>query len=364
MINAEYALGRQITRRHLLEFAAVATGALTLRNTPPIMDLPFFSQKKIRPQILGTTFSQLQCSEGYLNLDYQDTFKQICDLGIDIVRLPTYWNEIESAVGFTKTDWLMEEAARRKLSVILTVGAKAPRYPELHLPPAVEQNLQTTNSTGQQIGSDSQTAKKILEHTLKVVRRYKDFPNLKYWQIENEPLDQLDFADNHSIAETLFTKEIDLVRANKTTAQKILLSNAFNIPSAKNSFSKSIQLRPDGSGFNIYSKVPRKGGGYNELTRGNYRDLGGLAEILKQAEIDPWIFETQAEPWENGKHVHFGNESYPSSSPQQTLRLVSELTSRGYDKQLLWGCEFWIKQKQLGFPQWVDAMRTLYSQSA
>ena len=49
----------------------------------------------------------------------------------------------------------------------------------------------------------------------KVIKRYKDHPTLEAWQIENEPLDFLDFAHNHSIDEKLVESEIKLVQQKK-----------------------------------------------------------------------------------------------------------------------------------------------------
>lgn len=361
MATAEFALHQRVSRRRMLaETAAAVAGAGIMLNLPMIR-IPFFQQTPKRPEVLGFTFSQLQCSPGYLNMDYQQTFKELCDLGPDVVRLGTYWNEIESDVGFQKTDWLMDEAARRNIMVVLTVGAKAPRYPELHLPPDVTHQSGIKQHEGRNIGSDPQTYQRVMEHTEKVIDKYKDYPNLKYWQVENEPLDQLDFADNHSIDEKLLADEFKLVSAKKRDDQEILLSNAFNIPSAPQSLIKSLELKPDGTGFNIYPKVPRKGGGYHQMTWGNYRLLSKNSSLIKALDVEPWIFEAQAEPWESGKHVHFGEASYPSVSPEQTIQLVSDLTKRGFNKQLLWGGEFWVKQQQLGFPEWMDTMRKLFN---
>lgn len=365
MVTAEFALTQRVSRRRMLgETLLAVAGVGVMINLPPMMQFPFFKQQLIRPDTLGVTFSQLQCSPGYLNLDYKEAFKEICDLGIDIVRLPTYWNEITSATGFEKTDWLMAESAKRNIGVILTVGAKSPRYPELHLPSQIEQSLELHDRKGQQIGGDPDTFQRVIDHIGKVVERYKEYPNLRYWQVENEPLDSLDFADNHSIDPRLLQAEVDLVNATKKPTQELLLSNAFNIPSAKNSLIQSLALKPYGTGFNIYQKVPREDGGYNQLTWGNYQELGRAATFIRQNGIEPWIFEVQAEPWENGKHVHFGEGLYPSSSPEQTLQLVSDLAKKGFNKQLLWGAEFWVKEKQLGYPKWMDQMRKLFSQSS
>lgn len=360
MSAAELALSRKVSRRQMLTETAAAVAGTSILLNIPMINFSFFRFAPIRPEILGGTFSQLQCSPGYLDLDYRQAFKEFCDLHPDIVRLPTYWNEIESKIGFSKTDWLMDEAAKRNLPVILTVGAKAPRYPELHLPSNISMDLQISQHPGQKVGEDPKTFGYVLDHVEKVVDHYKDHPTLRFWQVENEPLDFLDFAGNHSIDEKLLQAEFEMVNNRKRPDQQILLSNAFNIPSAKNSLLKSLSLKPAGTGFNVYPKVPRKDGGYHQLSWGDYQDLGRNAEFIRSAGIDPWIFEVQAEPWEDGRHVHYGDATYPSSSPEQTIRLVSDLTKKGFNKQLLWGVEFWIKQKNLGFPDYLEAMRKLY----
>ncbi len=364
MAAAEFALTQRVSRRRMLGETATAVVTASVMLNLPMIRIPFFQQTSRRPDVLGFTFSQLQCSPGYLDLDYQQTFKELCDLKPDIIRLGTYWNEIESAVGFQKTDWLMDEAARRNIPVIMTVGAKAPRVPELHLPPDILNHTELNQHQGQQIGADPYVFDRVMKHTSLVVARYRNYSNLVYWQDENEPLDHLDFADNHSIDERLLVEEFNLIKEKKRKDQKILLSNAFNIPSAPQSLIKSLELKPDGTGFNIYQKIPRKMGGYNELTWGNFRLLARNASLISSLDIDPWIFEVQAEPWEPDKHVHFGQEKYPSVSVEQTLRLVSDLVRSGYNKQLLWGGEFWVKQKQLGFPDWINTMRDLFSQKA
>ncbi len=212
MATAEFALARKLSRRRMLGETAAAVVTVGALLNLPMIRIPFLQQSIKRPDVLGVTFSQLQCSPRYLDMDYQTTFREICDLEPDVIRLGTYWNEIESDIGFQKTDWLMNEAARRKINVILTVGAKAPRFPELHLPPDVVHLSGTDQNQGRSIGSDPLTYNRVMKHTEKVVEMYKNYPNLKYWQIENEPLDHLDFADNHSIDESLLNAEIKLVR--------------------------------------------------------------------------------------------------------------------------------------------------------
>ena len=59
------------------------------------------------------------------------------EIGLELIRLCAYWDRIEPDPGrfdFASLDRQVEEAERTRLEIILTVGQKAPRWPEFHLP--------------------------------------------------------------------------------------------------------------------------------------------------------------------------------------------------------------------------------------
>ncbi|MBD1841842.1 hypothetical protein H6F89_00125, partial [Cyanobacteria bacterium FACHB-63] len=70
----------RLTRRRFTELSVLTGLGLILPSKVNALphSAPFQSKPSLR---LGTTFSQLQCS--YLGLDYQETFRQLCDLGFD-----------------------------------------------------------------------------------------------------------------------------------------------------------------------------------------------------------------------------------------------------------------------------------------
>ena len=84
---------------------------------------------------LGLTYSAREAR--YRNLPWQETFDAALDAAPSLVRLGAYWNEIEPAPGdydFSNLDWLLDQAEARQQRVLLTVGMKAPRWPEYYLP--------------------------------------------------------------------------------------------------------------------------------------------------------------------------------------------------------------------------------------
>src|SRR5438105_2163562 len=82
----------------------------------------------------GFTFSERQA--GYLDVSWQQAFHAAMDLQPSVVRLGAYWDSIEPRRGeydFSTLDWLLDNTASGS-SVLLTVGMKAPRWPEYYLP--------------------------------------------------------------------------------------------------------------------------------------------------------------------------------------------------------------------------------------
>ena len=90
------------------------------------------------PVHIGTTFSARQCR--YLGVGAKKTLRETLKTKFDLIRLAAYWDELEpqeDAYDFTSLDWQIAEAASRQIPIVLTVGMKAPRWPEFFIPPWV-----------------------------------------------------------------------------------------------------------------------------------------------------------------------------------------------------------------------------------
>jgi hypothetical protein len=84
---------------------------------------------------VGLTFSPREAA--YRDLPWRHAFDAALDAAPSLVRVGAYWSEIESTPGeydFTTLDWLLDRATARQQRVLLTVGMKAPRWPEYYLP--------------------------------------------------------------------------------------------------------------------------------------------------------------------------------------------------------------------------------------
>jgi len=154
----------------------------------------------------GVTFSDLMAED--LNLNTGETLRAILkDLKPQGVRLVAYWDRIEKKKGrydFRSLDLQMRIASEFKTPVILAVGQRVPRWPECHIP------------------GWSNPRKDLIPYMKRVVKRYRGYRNILYWQVENEPF--LRFGECPKIDKKLIASEIDTVR-NLDPGRKILLTD-------------------------------------------------------------------------------------------------------------------------------------------
>lgn len=119
------------------------------------------------------------------------------DLGVRLIRLPMYWNDVEATQGnydFSDIDPYMDAAAAVGAKVTLVVGVKTPRWPECHVPSWV--------------GESPREA--LFDYLDVVVSRYKDHPALFRWQVENEH--HFPFGECPAPDLALFSDEVAFVR--------------------------------------------------------------------------------------------------------------------------------------------------------
>jgi nicotinamidase-related amidase len=322
------------------------------------------SQLTQRPRIIGTTFSQLQCR--YLDLEVKETFRQVCQLGYDRIRLCSYWNEIEPTPGkfdFTTLDWLLDESQKYGVEIVLTVGMKAPRWPEFHFPDWVKARYPTDGSKAA-IDQDPAIADLALTLIAAVMRHTRNAPHLNYWQVENEPLTRLEITAGRWLSPAFLRQEVALVRQLAVPGQKVVMTNAIDLPAGSASADEAAlqisQSLADCVGINVYTKVPAwKPSFYLQPLPSYWQTLRRWQGQLSQNGKAAWIAESQAEPWEPHQLVPTKRLEHPSSSPWRASRLATFLAGMGYDTVMLWGCEYWYWQKRRGHDEWWQMMQKL-----
>lgn len=353
MANAETMSAKKTTRRTFLQLGTAAAAALGLSQLgfSPAYRLEDTSIK--RPEILGTSFSQVQCRHLKMSAaETRQTYLKILDMGFDLVRIGAYMDEIDER-GFDFLNWQIEEAEKRGVELMLNVGIKVQRYPEFHPPAQMRDRLRFWQKSHQTIGEDDQTFEEVVSNTKNVIKKYKDKNIIKYWQIENEPFDRLAFANNHVVAQRLYQKQTEILKELLPDAKRAR-SGAIGLADSEENFKDMFSDKPDVGGFNVYYRVPKPFGGYYTLTYLDFEKLAIKAAALKEKGIIPIIFESQAEPWENGSPVHTEDRDYPSSNPDMAIKLASKLGSIGYDTVMLWGAEYWIYRANRGNLTWLN----------
>jgi hypothetical protein len=308
-----------------------------------------------RPLAVGFTFSQRQAE--YLTLPWDEVFEAALDLSPTIIRLGAYWDEIEPYEGvydWSTLDAQLDRADRQELDVILTVGMKAPRWPEYFLPAWLERRL--TLDDRATVSDHEQIRRRTLAFVERVVRRYRDHDAIAYWQVENEPLDA---AGPHRwvIGPGFLAREVALVR--KLDDRPVIVTMFVEVNPMLLAPWRQQELRSraamilnlaDVLGLDLYpSRGFRAHGGdwYFSwpvwMWKSTVTDLHRLAQRMERRA---WIMEAQAEPWEPGRLVYTDAPLSRSVNPGGAAAAIRQLRAVGFDTILLWGVEHWYMRRE------------------
>ena len=160
---------------------------------------------------IGTTFSKKQCD--YFGLEEKETFQEVLEMGFSVIRLAAYWDEIEKEEGvfdFSSLDWQIKEAKKKKVPIILSVGMKAPRWPEYYIPDWVLEGAALPY--GGNVAKDPFLREKTLEFIKKTAERYKKEKSIILWQVENEAFTRIGKKAWY-IGKDFLREEVSLVKS-------------------------------------------------------------------------------------------------------------------------------------------------------
>ena len=344
------------------------------------MPAPVKAHGVAAPVQVGTSFSPVRA--GYLGLDYRSAFKRLEAMHFRVIRLSSYWDQVDSE-GYDQLDWLMNEAQRARQPIVLTVGMKALGWPEFFVPASVT-DLATLNQ-GQDVASDSSLRAATLAFVEATVLRYRDNPALVGWQIENEPFNRAG-PQRLWIDAGFLRDEISSVRQLDGHHRRLIVNafSHFNLvfdqASARQGFdlrqwlgfdadsaerdSLAVLNRGDVLGLDVYTAIGYQFLGQDHLSRadGDWPErLARVRELAKRQGKQAWITEAQAEPWESAE------DSYtdPKSTNPAAIRSIFEnLKDAGYGTVLFWGSEYWLWRADNGDPRWIDAIKAILRDEA
>ena len=323
------------------------------------------------PIHIGITFSAKQCR--YLRVDAKKTLKEILKTQFDLIRLAAYWDELEpqeDVYDFSNLDWQIAQAQSKQIPVALTVGMKAPRWPEYFIPPWVLTRLRLRK--GGDVSQQAYLRQRTLRFMETVVRRYRNEEMIHYWQVENEPLDRTG-PGFWWIGPAFLRQEVELVRRLDPRGRPIIITTVtYPDPLLRRFmylFMRHDTIREalrlcDILGVNVYPVV-----GHRWFLKKSYywttpeeRDeyLSSIVKRTARFKKPVWVTELQAEPWEPNQLVYTGQAPPPTADPARVQHNVQELRALGIQAILLWGAEYWqFRKARYQDAHWWDEVHAL-----
>ncbi len=295
--------------------------------------------------VWGLNFSTTRARE--LGFDpYTLYADMITDLKPQEIRLPAYWDEIEpeqNKFDFTQYDRMLDLAAKTNTKVILTLGKKAPRWPECHQPGWLnELNVENQQVAQRRMMTDS-------------VEHFKKYQVITTWQVENEPL--FNFGPQCGKIDRGFLKEeIQLVKSLDNRPVLVTDSGELGrwLPAATTG--------ADLFGTTMYRSVHNKYTGYLRypLPPVFFHIKAGLLNTIRPQPI--LGVELQAEPWvAEGILETDINTQKTLMNPKIFEEYVKYAKAAGFGENYLWGVEwwYWMAKTQNDWGMWSAAKNLL-----
>lgn len=292
-----------------------------------------YANPKNNKMIFGVSFSPYYSR--YLGLDVNEVYKFILDdLNFKHLRLTARWDEIEpfqNKFNFSELDYLMNEAAKRGVKVVLVIGQKTPRWPECNVPIWTE-NL-----------SDEKYYLALNNYLKNVVEHYKNNVALESWQVENEPF--LKFGKLcRSLDSEKLNKEIMTVK-NVDPERSVLITDSGEL----SMWSRTAKVG-EKFGSTVYRVVWNKYLGYlnYDFLPANFYRFRALMYGLDLKNV--FVAELQAEPWMPDLEMSVDNipEQMKSMSLNRLKKQVVFAQKTGFSRSYFWGVEWWYWLKVHG----------------
>jgi hypothetical protein len=352
----------------LVPFLAVAPLHLFMPATAKAHGIP-------APVQVGISFSPMRAA--YLGLDYKTAFKRLEALHFRVIRLSSYWDQVDRE-GYDQLDWLMSEARKSHQPIALTVGMKALGWPEFFIPASA----MPANGLrqGQDVASDSTFRDAALSFVSETVLRYRDNPALVAWQVENEPFNRAGPQRLWIDAEFL-RDEIAGVRQLDGHHRPVIVNafSHFNLVFDQASARQGFDFRQwlgfdadsaerdglsvlgpgDVLGLDVYTAIGYQFLGRDHMSHadGDWPDrLARVRDLAHKQGKQAWITEAQAEPWESSD---LNNANPKSTSPQAIRGIFENLKDAGFTTVLFWGSEYWLWRADHGDTRWIETITTI-----
>ena len=300
----------------------------------------------------GITFSHRQLQ--FLRCNVDDALQQALSLNFDYLRLCLYWDELEPQA--KQFNWkiiqnILQKCQENQQAVVLTIGVKAPRWPEFYFPSWLE----TANITQQK------TQDQLLQFISQALLELKSFSCIKYYQVENEALDPSG-PKKKTIPLAFLKKEIELVR--QLDPDREIITTLWGNQLSKRKILPKLAPISDIVGIDLYYRQFIK----EILNQAIYIGPGDtskkISQIIKQTQTKQkqvsliWIMELQAEPWESSNEKYL-SVNPASISPQKIIDNYKMATKLPISTIFFWGYEYWYYRSQQGDSRYLKTIANL-----
>lgn len=309
----------------------------------------------------GITFTKSYAE--HLSLDWQQVYlAALDDLDIDAVRIGINWDEIELGQGefdFTDYDWMIDEAEKRGITIVPSIGFKLPRWPECRAPEWAKEWLPEERPFWKRMfdlgaGEHREEFEQAQLAMLKaVVEHFQDRSSIKVWQVENEGFIGW-FGDCPPIPGRFVRDEVAFVRSLDT--RPILMTESGELSTGfKSAFVADIV------GTSLYRQVwsPIFGFITYPFPPSFYAHK---AKLLKPWASQFIITELQLEVWAPNGILNMPiEEQIGVLSPDKMKEYIDYTRRTGIDEIYTWGAEWWWWLKLQGYPQLWETAREEFS---
>lgn len=314
-----------------------------------VVILVFFLAQKSKPEaiIYGMSFNTLYAEE--LGLDWKETYDAILnELQVKHLRLAAHWPMVEPVEGtynFEEMDYQVKRAEEVGASVVFAVGRRLPRWPECHVPVWLEGM------------SKEESEAKQITYMETVVNRYKNSPAITIWQVENEPFLEVFAFEHCGVLDTNFLdKEIALVRSLDGT-RPILVTDSGNLGTWQGAYSRGDMF---GTSVYVHFWNPELGQFRTFLPPWFYR-VKDKAVRLWYGDKETVLIELSAEPWLLEPVVDVPLETqFTRMNLEKFEDILTYAEKTHYERQYLWGAEWWYWLQQKGRPEMWERGKRLY----
>lgn len=352
-MNKDYKTVKQLLAKFVrLRLVQLCIAGLVIALLIPLVYF-YLHRPKISEDInYGITFSNKYSEE--IGLNWRDTYITILDdLKPEQLRLVVYWDEVERAADvydYTNIKWQLEEAQKRNIDVMLVVGRKVPRWPECFEP-----------HWWRELKDEDLKNQALYEFVKETVKELRQYPIIKYWQVENEPF----FPFGHcepSIKREIVKQEIKIVR--ELDSRPIVIQD-----SGEGGFWYPTYTLGDYLAISMYRKIWYDFWGVflgrsvyfkYPLAHWTYKIKADLVQVPYEKII---VTELQAEPWGPGINSKLTTEEKNKTmSPNDFLDTISYAQKSGFKDLYFWGAEWWLWEKTVNnTPFYWDTAKALFN---